>query len=151
MLSWGAQLHEIGLALSFASHQKHGAYIVENSEMAGFSRQEKARLALLIRAHRRKFATVPFAEHTTPPWDVRLPRLAILLRIAVRLNRMRSRAPLPQFQLERIEDGLAITLPETWLAKHPLTRADLEDEAQVLGAAGVVLEVRVSGGRRDGA
>jgi len=143
LLDWAAELHEVGLALSFASHHKHGAYIVENSDMPGFSRQEQARLGLLIRSHRRKFSPASFEDLATP-WNRRLPRLALLLRIAVRLNRMRSRSPLPRFELEPIENGLAIRLPETWLAAHPLTRADLEDEAVVLAQAGLALEVRTS-------
>jgi exopolyphosphatase/guanosine-5'-triphosphate,3'-diphosphate pyrophosphatase len=143
LLSWAAQLHEIGLALSFSSFHKHGAYLVENSDMPGFSRQDQQRLAHLIRSQRRKLFLSPF-EELAKPWDERLPRLALLLRIAVRLNRMRSRAPLPHFRLERTEEGLAITLPEDWLNAHPLTRADLEDEALVLKSAGLRLDVRTA-------
>ena len=41
MLDWATGLHEIGLGLSHASYQQHSAYLVEASDMAGFSRQEQ--------------------------------------------------------------------------------------------------------------
>ncbi|MEO6697727.1 MAG: exopolyphosphatase, partial [Gammaproteobacteria bacterium] len=41
MLGWSARLHEIGLAVSHSQYHKHGAYLVEHSDMPGFSRQEQ--------------------------------------------------------------------------------------------------------------
>ncbi len=141
LLSWAAQLHEIGLAVSFSGYHKHGAYLVQHSDMPGFSRQEQGRLGILVRAHRRKFLPSMF-EEWSDVWGERLPRLALLLRLAVRLNRMRSRAPLPDFRVAPRKDGLEISLPEEWLAEHPLTRVDLEDEAEVLGQGGTKLRIR---------
>jgi exopolyphosphatase/guanosine-5'-triphosphate,3'-diphosphate pyrophosphatase len=53
LLSWAARLHEIGLSISWSGYHKHGAYLVSNSDMPGFSRQEQALLAALILGHRR--------------------------------------------------------------------------------------------------
>ena len=54
-LTWGARLHEIGLAISHSQFHRHGAYLLEHSDLAGFSRPEQRLLAFLVRAHRRKF------------------------------------------------------------------------------------------------
>ena len=53
-LSWAARIHEIGLAVSFDQYSRHGAYLIENTDMPGFSRDDQTLLALLIRSHRGK-------------------------------------------------------------------------------------------------
>ena len=53
MLSRAARLHEIGLAIAHSGYHVHGAYILENSDIAGFSQQEQRFLAALVRTHRR--------------------------------------------------------------------------------------------------
>ena len=39
MLSRAARLHEVGLAIAHSGYHVHGAYILENSDIAGFSQQ----------------------------------------------------------------------------------------------------------------
>ena len=52
LLHWAAQLYEIGLSISHNDYHKHGAYILANSDMVGFSKPEQALLANLVRSHR---------------------------------------------------------------------------------------------------
>ena len=52
-LGWGARLHEIGLAVAHSQYHVHGAYLLEHSDISGFSRQEQQVLAALVRTHRR--------------------------------------------------------------------------------------------------
>jgi exopolyphosphatase/guanosine-5'-triphosphate,3'-diphosphate pyrophosphatase len=143
LLGWAASMHEIGLVLAHRGHHKHGAYILANSNMAGFSREDQERLAALVRSHRRRLDAVVFEAFPSPLRE-QIFRLSILLRLAVRLHRARTSTPLPAFRL-RAEvggtdgssgDALTIELPEEWLADQPLTRADLLDEAEVLGLSG---------------
>ncbi|MCP1315381.1 exopolyphosphatase, partial [Halomonas sp. 707D7] len=54
-LHWACLVHEIGLAISHSQFHRHGAYLLEHSDLAGFSRPEQRLLAHLVRAHRRKF------------------------------------------------------------------------------------------------
>jgi exopolyphosphatase/guanosine-5'-triphosphate,3'-diphosphate pyrophosphatase len=139
LLTWAARMHEIGLALSHSGHHKHGGYILENSDMPGFSRQDQLHLAALVRAHRRKLPRAPFADFAGTA-EV-LQRLCILLRIAVRLHRTRSPKALPRFRLRPVADGLELGFPSAWLEKHPLTRADLEEEDTLLSDCGLRLRV----------
>ncbi len=53
-LAWAARLHEIGTLVSHADYHKHGAYLIEQSEMAGFALPELQRLSLLVLGHRGK-------------------------------------------------------------------------------------------------
>lgn len=141
MLGWAARLHEIGLAISHSQYHKHGAYFLDNSDLSGFSYQEQAILAALVRGHRRKF---PKAVFSALPEVSEAPakRLCILLRLAVLLHRDRQAATqLPTVRLEPGESSLDVMFPEGWLSENPLTRTDLEREARYLRDAGFELNL----------
>ena len=53
-LGWAADLHEIGSYISHSDYHKHGAYILDNADAAGFSLSEMHRLSLLVLGHRGK-------------------------------------------------------------------------------------------------
>ena len=133
-LYWAALLHEIGLAIAHNQYHKHGAYLVQHSDMRGFSRQNQQFLAALIRGHRRKFPKAELRRALPPAIAERAQRLCILLRLAVILNHGRKRRALPALQLEATPEGLRVAFPKGWLEKHPLTRANLEQEANYLKA-----------------
>lgn len=133
MLGWAARLHEIGLAIAHNQYHKHGAYLLENSEMPGFSREDQHILAALVRSHRRKFPFEIFSD--LPKREGKLARrLAILLRIATLLHRSRSDIPLPHIDYTADGKSLTMEFPSGWLAEHPLTEADLKSEAKYLRA-----------------
>jgi exopolyphosphatase/guanosine-5'-triphosphate,3'-diphosphate pyrophosphatase len=138
MLSWAAQIHEIGLAVSHSSFHKHGAYLIENSDLSGFSRQEQRLLAALVRGHRRKFPVSVFDSLAT---DLVLiaKRLCILLRLAVLLHRGRSATLKPQTLMEAKGDRISLEFPPGWLEQHPLTQMELAQEAENLRLAGFEL------------
>ena len=50
------------------------------------------------------------------------------------MHRGRADALAPEMQLTADGRSLAIAFPEGWLDEHPLTRADLEQEATYLKA-----------------
>lgn len=137
-LRWAAHLHEIGLDIAHSGYHKHGAYVVGRADLLGFTRQEQALLAALVRAHRRKLPTGVLAE-LPERWQAPATRLAVLLRLAVVLHRNRSAEPLPAFTLRAQGDELALAFPAGWLEDHPLTRADLEEEAERLAVVDVTL------------
>lgn len=141
-LEWAASLHEIGLDIAHSQYHKHSEYIVRNADLPGFSRQDQILLATLVRAHRRKFSLKLFRE-LPPPWDMVAVQLSILLRLAILLNRSRHEQFLPDIRIHFTETGVSLTFPECWLAQHPLSRADLEQEAGYLQAAGIKLSFEV--------
>lgn len=138
-LSWAAQLHEIGLDIAHKHYHYHGAYIVEHSDLAGFSQQEQKRLARLVRLHRRKFQ-ISLINQLPKRWQKTTLRMAIILRLAFILNRSRSSDPLPEFRLYGKGKSIQLCFPSDWLSNHPLTQADLEQEAIYLDKAGIVFE-----------
>lgn len=138
-LEWAARLHEIGLDIAHNKYHRHGAYIIEHADMAGFSQQEQKLLAALVRVHRRKFVCKAFDE-LPAPWNSAAKYLAVLLRIAVILHRSRHLSPLPEFQMVLSGQNLSMGFPEDWLNAHPLTQADLQQEAAHLEIAAIRLQ-----------
>ncbi|MBV0933971.1 exopolyphosphatase [Marinobacterium weihaiense] len=131
MLSWAARSHEIGLAVSHSQFHKHSAYLLQHSDLPGFTQLEQQLLAFLVRSHRRKF---PKDDYRQLPPALRRPYrcLCLLLRLSVILHRSRSKARLPAFTLKADGNRIELSFPAGWLAHHPLTRADLDQEANYL-------------------
>lgn len=145
MLKWAARLHEIGLDVAHSGYHRHGAYLLENADMPGFSRSEQRLLARLVGAHRRKLTREGLAD-LAPPWDRHALYLIVLLRLAVLLHRGRVRAALPRIRLTATPRSLQLVFPVRWLAHHPLTQTDLRQEVQYLRSAGLNLRVPRLGG-----
>jgi exopolyphosphatase/guanosine-5'-triphosphate,3'-diphosphate pyrophosphatase len=139
MLNWASRLHEVGQALSFGGYHRHGAYIIANSDMPGFSEQGQAYLSALVGAHRRAFDTGKLQALRLVDGE-RAIRVASILRIAVRINRGRETVPTP---LVRVADQrLELDFPPGFLDTSPMTRGDLEEEQVLMRGAGTELIFR---------
>lgn len=140
-LGWAARLHEIGLAIAYSGYHKHGAYIAANADMPGFSREDQQLLSLLVLTHRRKLASESFA-FLSGRLGAQALRLAALLRLAVLLNRGRGSRihATPRARAETAK--LDLEFPAGFLAEHPLSQADLDQESAALAEAGIELAAR---------
>ena len=107
MLARAARLHEIGLAIAHSGYHVHGAYILEHSDIAGFSQQEQRVLAALIRTHRRGIPKSAF-EQIPDRLLANTRHVAALLRLAVLLHRAHEDDPIPTLELS--VDGNALSL-----------------------------------------
>lgn len=141
LLAWAARLHEVGLAVAYSGHHRHGAYLVGNSDMPGFSRDDQQTLSALILGHRRKLIREMLVA-LPGAFAQRAGRLCVLLRLAVLLHRSRTVRRPPSLVVTTGKDRLAVRFPDGWLVRHPLTRADLDEESGFLADAGFVLDVR---------
>ncbi len=135
VLERAARLHEVGLLLTHDQHHKHGAYVLEHADLPGYSRDDQLLLSALVRRHRRSFPGTAFA-HLPRAWKDAAPRLCVLLRLAVVLHRSRTSDPLPTIGLRVERRQLELRFPPGWLEEHPLTRADLQNEAHLMRKAG---------------
>lgn len=141
LLRWAALIHELGLSISHSSFHKHGAYLLQHSDMPGFSQREQKTLAVLVASHRRKIRQ-PLFEELLPLAD-RLPvlKLSLLLRIAVILHRSRRVHHLPSFLLEATDTGACLRFPANWLEEHPLTSGELQQEQSMWEKVGFTLTI----------
>ncbi|MGM0680531.1 MAG: exopolyphosphatase, partial [Pseudomonadota bacterium] len=116
-----------GLAIAHAGYHKHGGYLLEHSDLPGFSVQEQQVLANLVRTHRRKPDSQTFNDLPKSVQEI-ATKLTILLRLAVKLQRSRLHDALPDLKLKAKPRQLKLIFPSEWLKQHDLTRADLERE-----------------------
>ncbi|HET8881331.1 MAG TPA: Ppx/GppA phosphatase family protein [Solimonas sp.] len=141
LLRWAATLHEVGLAITHNGYHKHGEYIVRHSDLQGFSQTDQQMLAALVRLHRGKFAInalngLPAARLAA------MQKLAIILRLAYLAHRSRKPGLRPPLQADATPRSVRVGFSHAgWLARHPLTQADLQREAETLAAIGVQLKL----------
>ncbi len=145
-LRWAISLHEIGVSVAHGSFHKHGAYIVSNADMPGFSKRDQSRLALLILGQRgslQKLATLPAGD---PNW-----RLLFCLRLALLLHRSRADLAPPALAIRESPAGFQLDVSAAWLSGNPLAVAALREESLLWGAIGSQLQVspRPAGTKRS--
>ncbi|RMF12973.1 MAG: Ppx/GppA family phosphatase [Gammaproteobacteria bacterium] len=142
VLGWAAALHEVGLSLAHSQYHKHGEYIVRCSDMLGFGRRQQARLATLVRTHRRKCPPELFEGHEQDEIP-RIRRLSVILRLAVLFNRARSGEQVAAPPAKAHDNGLVLSLSEAWCEQNPLTLADLQQEQDYLKKSGFTLGLEI--------
>ncbi|MDC0661312.1 exopolyphosphatase [Marinobacter sp. SS21] len=141
VLRWACRLHEIGLTISHSQYHKHGAYLLQYSDLPGFSQQLQHDLATLVRGHRRKFSSTVF-DGTDPEDYLRLRNLCALIRLAVLVQHSHNQEPPPEFRLAAEPNRLTLTFPKGWLEERPLTLADLKNERDYLARQELELIIR---------
>ena len=139
ILHWASSLHEIGLAVSLSGYQKHGAYLLDNADLPGFSFQEQDWMSILVRCHRKKLnkdlcKDLPVKDHKTAL------RLVVLLRLATLLHRSRKEETAVIKNVTATGNGLILKFAEDELTRHPLQLASLEREAEYLHKIGFDLK-----------
>ena len=127
LLRRAAYLHEIGLAISHAGYHRHGACLLQHSDIAGFSQIDQNHLSHLVAHHRRKLRSDARVDVMKVGGN-KLVYLCLLLRLAVLLNHSRSDQMLPAIEL-------TVGNAQQWqlsvsgnAAQWPLLVADLHDE-----------------------
>jgi exopolyphosphatase/guanosine-5'-triphosphate,3'-diphosphate pyrophosphatase len=130
LLEWAATLHEIGMSVSHLGFHKHGAYILQNGDMPGFSAQEQNQLALLLFGCRGGLDKVRSALA-----DKQKRALLLALRLAVLFHHARAEIARPRIRL-RVVRRISLDVPPRWLAAHPLTAHLLARERAEWAALG---------------
>jgi exopolyphosphatase / guanosine-5'-triphosphate,3'-diphosphate pyrophosphatase len=129
LLGHAARVHAIGEAIALRKQHFHGAYLVDNAELRGFSPTDSAMLTTLVRFHRsrginRSFDA--FAALGEKDRD-RVTRLLALLQVADGLDRAHDQA-VSDLDVEVTDDRLVLTLQGRGL--H-VTTDELERKTQL--------------------
>jgi exopolyphosphatase/guanosine-5'-triphosphate,3'-diphosphate pyrophosphatase len=122
-LLWASKLHEIGVSIAHGGYHKHSAYIIENADMPGFSKMEQESLGFLVRAQRRSLAKLQM-----PALSDDRTVLLMIFRLAVLFHRNRLDITPPELNLAWHKAGFGLDVEPGWLAKNPLTDAELASE-----------------------
>ncbi len=127
LLRRAAYLHEIGLAISHGGYHRHGAYLLQHSDIPGFSQIDQNHLSHLVSHHRRKLRA-DAKNDVMKVGGSHLLYLCLLLRLAVLLNHSRSDQMLPAIELSVVNDQQWQLSVSGDAKQWPLLVADLHDE-----------------------
>ncbi len=122
-LYWAAQLHEIGQAISHAESHRHGAYIIDNTEIMGFAQSELHRLSLLVLAHKGKLKKID-ADFFDRGFVAQL----LCLRLAVIFCHARQIPDLKNLKVSIDGQVIYLSMPASWHTEFPQTCYLLEEE-----------------------
>ena len=111
LLEAAAMLRDVGHAINDMSHHKHSQYIVANSDLAGFTDQERLEVAMLCRYHRKSMPALRHGDFQAllPGRQKVVLLLAPILRIADALDRSRDQR-IDHIECELTLAGLTIAL-----------------------------------------
>lgn len=126
-LNWAANLLEIGTRISHSDFHKHGAYILDNADLPGFSMSELHRLSQLILGHRGKLKKLEI-ELRNQEFMIQL----LSLRIAAILCHARRDPDLKGVSLKQVEGtqtGFVIQCKKTWIQQWPQSAHLLREES----------------------
>jgi exopolyphosphatase/guanosine-5'-triphosphate,3'-diphosphate pyrophosphatase len=135
-LAWASDLHEVGVSISSNGYHKHGAYILNNADMPGFSKVDQTTVAMLVLAHTGKLGKVQSLVKSQAQW------LAVLsLRLAALLCRRREEVEALALSVSVNGASIVTRVRREWLAKHPLTDFSLHAEESEWRKVGMQFEV----------
>ena len=139
LLVWAAQLHEIGLSINSSGLHKHSAYVVENSQLPGFTQQQQTLLSCLIRFYRKKIRLEAFPQLLSLP-HFQILQLIVLLRLAVLLNQKRLSDQHQDLAVTVKGNSMLLQFPVGWLSEQTLLLADLQQEQKYLKKVGFLID-----------
>ncbi|CAM3604670.1 exopolyphosphatase [Parendozoicomonas haliclonae] len=133
-----AMVQDVGMDISHTQSHRHGAYILRNADLLGFTKRQQQNLSMLVRGHRR---SLPLQSLFQLPREEcqKLLKLMILLRLATLLSRSKRDKTL-SFVFELDGPYITFTFPEGWLEANPLTAADFDQESSYIVRAGYRLK-----------
>ncbi|MEG2991001.1 MAG: guanosine-5'-triphosphate,3'-diphosphate diphosphatase [Citrobacter sp.] len=141
LLQSACQLHEIGLSVEYKQAPLHAAWLVRNLDLPGFTPAQKKLLATLLLNQTNPVDLSSLHQQNAVPPRI-AEHLCRLLRLAIIFASRRRDDLVPEIHLDAKNEHLTITLPEGWLAHHPLGKELIDQESQWQSYVHWPLEVR---------
>jgi exopolyphosphatase/guanosine-5'-triphosphate,3'-diphosphate pyrophosphatase len=133
ILRSAALLHEVGLQVAYKDQQLHAGYILENTNLPGFTVAQKKLLTALVSNHKEDIDQAALNRQSST--SVLLAcRLVRLLRLSVILSLRRADEVLPDVRVVIDNEDIQLNLPKNWLEFNPLSEAELKQEASYQAA-----------------
>lgn len=139
-LGWAAQLHEVGMCIAHDSYHKHGAYILDNSDLSGFTIAELHHLSQLVLGHCGKLRKVQLALED--PW---FAQQLMAIRLSVLLCHARKEPDIAQFHIQSDAQSRVVRLSTTptWCKAWPRSAHLLHEEATAWQKVGWTLKLNM--------
>ncbi|GGC71085.1 Ppx/GppA phosphatase family protein [Undibacterium terreum] len=137
-LYWSALLHEVGMVVSQTGYHKHGAYMIENADMAGFTTREQRVMSALILSQKgnlRKISDILA--------DLDFAKAVLALRLSVTF--MHSRVELDYADIRlKMKNKIELEIKQDWVSLHPTVAYWLQKEIECWREVGIEFLVRAS-------
>ncbi|HZW23778.1 Ppx/GppA phosphatase family protein [Noviherbaspirillum sp.] len=134
-LYWSGMLHEVGVAISHTGYHKHGAYVIENADLPGFTAREQRVMSTLVLAQKgnlRKLGdTLSDPDFAKAVLALRLAAIFLHSRIDEDVRGMRL----------KMKNRIEIELKPDWLENHPTLSYWVEKERGWWGEVGTEMNV----------
>lgn len=130
LLKWATMLHEVGLTINHSGMHRHSAYILQHSDLPGFTQEQQMLMATLVRFHRKAVKLDELPRFTLFKKKQYLPLIQIL-RLGVLLNNQRQATTTPPTLVLSTDDShWTLRFPHDWFSQNALVMLDLEREQQ---------------------
>jgi exopolyphosphatase/guanosine-5'-triphosphate,3'-diphosphate pyrophosphatase len=133
---WSGLLHEIGLAVAHSGYHKHGAYLIENADLPGFTTREQLAMSRLIlgqKGNLRKLGDI-LAEQD-------LAKGVLALRLAVLLMHSRVDGALDGLRVT-MKNRIDLDIKRSRFSNHPTLAYWIGKEKEAWENAGIGFSVR---------
>ena len=138
---WAAQLHEVGMRISHSDYHKHGAYILDNTDLTGLTMNELHRLSQLVLGHRGKVRKLE-SELVEPMFVQQL----MALRLAVILCHARRDPDTASIQLQcDVPRQIGkVTIASAWAEQWPQSAHLMREECIAWQKTGWDLQIHLA-------
>jgi len=135
-LYWSALLHETGLFISPTNYHKHGAYLVENADLAGFTSREQQKMSRLILGQKGNLRKL-----NGMLTDADGVKAVLALRLAVLFMHAKETVDVKMMRM-KVKNRVDLEFRKNWLAGRPTLGWLLEKESDWWDEVGIEFVVR---------
>lgn len=138
-LYWSGLLHEAGLPVSHSGYHKHGAYLIENADLSGFTTREQRTMSMLILGQKGNLRKVSDALA-----DPDFAKAILALRLAVMFMHSRIDVELDALRL-KMKNRIELEIKRDWISLHPTLSYWIEKEKEWWDQVGIDFTIRTNG------
>jgi len=143
LLHAAISLHEIGMNINASGYQKHGQYILEQTDLAGFNQEQQKALAWLVGNQRNKISPL-IAKQWHLLAKSKLEKLCFIIRLSVLLNQQRHGDEHGIIAIDNEKNTLIITLNTQWLLARPIIDTELFYEQKMVKKLACRLKIQTT-------
>ncbi len=137
-LYWSGLLHEIGAVVSHSGYHKHGAYLIENADLPGFTTREQRTMSMLILGQKGNLRKLNDSLS-----DPDFAKALLALRLAVMFMHSRIDVDPEQIRL-KMKNKIELEIKRAWIADHPTVSYWMEKEREWWDQVGIDFTIRAS-------
>ena len=139
LLRWSAVLHEVGLAVSPTNYHRHGAYLIENADLPGFTTREQRTMGRFILGQKGNLRKLNGALA-----DPDLAKAVLALRLAVMFMHSHSEVDVGDLRV-RMKSRIELEFKPGLMSEHPTLPYWLEQEQKFWSDVGIVFVAKGRG------